>query len=70
MKTADSQTTQPLPASAQRLYHAIRSFERADTEYRRARNADAQPRLNKAGSAFRVAKARLFKAAEEYALHG
>lgn len=40
-------------------------LERADTEFRRARSTGEQPRLQNAGTSFRVAMYRLFKAAKE-----
>jgi hypothetical protein len=44
------------------LEKAVRSFQRADTEYRRAKNADEQPRLSKAGTRYQCAKWRMFEA--------
>ena len=47
------------------LRAAIRSFERADTEMRRAENAGEQPRLQRAGNRWATARYRLFQAAKE-----
>ncbi len=46
----------------ERLRAAAGSFRRADTEYGRAGNAGAQPRLSNAGTSYVIAKHRLFKA--------
>jgi hypothetical protein len=45
-----------------RYREAITSFQRADTEFRRARNAGEQPRLSNAGTRYQCAKWRLFRA--------
>jgi len=45
-----------------RLRKAVRSFQNADTEYRRAKYTGEQPRLNKAGTRYVIAKHRMFKA--------
>jgi hypothetical protein len=50
-------------AGAEELLKAIKRFERADTEYRRAHHSCEQPRLNRAGTAYAIAKTALFKAA-------
>lgn len=42
------------------LMKAVRSFERADTELRRATAVHEQPRLANAGSRYQFAKWRLF----------
>lgn len=39
-----------------------KSFRRADTEYNRAMNTCEQPRLNKAGTRYFIAKIKLFAA--------
>ena len=43
------------------IVKAVRRLERADTEYYRALLAWEQPRLANAGTAYTVAKAKLFK---------
>jgi hypothetical protein len=48
-----------------RLIGALRSFRSADTEFTRASNTGEQPRLNKAGTRYAIAKHRLFRALEE-----
>ena len=48
---------------AQELAKAIRLFESADTELRRAITAGTQPRLSDAGTRYAIAKSRVFKAA-------
>ena len=48
----------------EKLLKKIRTFERADTEYRRACNSGEQPRLMKAGTNYEVAKINLFAAAK------
>lgn len=40
---------------------AVRRLKRADTEMDRAGNVDDPPRLNKAGTAYAMAKISLFK---------
>ena len=42
---------------------AVRSFERADTEFSRAQNTGEQPRLSKAGTRYALAKSRMFHVA-------
>ncbi len=51
--------------SIERLLKAIRSFERADTEFHRASNAAEQPRLSNAGTRYAVSKIRLFSTAKK-----
>lgn len=43
------------------LRDATRRLKRADTELRRAGNADDPERLNRAGTAYAIAKSNLFK---------
>lgn len=47
------------------LLNAVRSFMLANTEFRRAKNAGAQPRLQKAGTRYYLAKRRMFKTFDE-----
>ncbi len=49
----------------ERLRKAIRSFERADTEMRRAEATMEQPRLQRAGDRFAMARYRLFLTAKQ-----
>ena len=49
----------------ERLRTAIRSFERADTEMRRAEATMEQPRLQRAGDRWAMARYRLFLAAKQ-----
>jgi hypothetical protein len=51
------------PNDEDKLRRAIKSFKNADVEYTRAIQADTQPRLNKAGTRYAIAKYRLFKLA-------
>jgi hypothetical protein len=46
----------------ERLLKAIRSFERAAIEYRRACRSGEQPRLSKDGTSYAIMKHRLFMA--------
>lgn len=48
-----------------KLMRAIRSFERADIEYRRAQEALTQPRLSKAGTRYLTTKLALFRLRRE-----
>lgn len=43
------------------MMQALKKFWRADRELYRAENAGEQPRLNKAGTSYAIAKIRLFK---------
>jgi hypothetical protein len=43
---------------------AVKAFRNADIEYRRAKNADEQPRLNRAGTRYACAKFKMFTALE------
>jgi len=45
------------------LRKRIRSFERADVEYGRAKRAEEQPRLSNAGTSYAIAKIHLFRTA-------
>jgi len=45
------------------LLKAIKVLKRAHVEYHRAIEADTQPRLQKAGTIYFIAKAKLFKMA-------
>lgn len=47
------------------LLRLTKAFKRADDEFRRAKNSGTQPRLNKAGTSYAVAKWRLFEYAKE-----
>ncbi len=47
----------------ERLRRAVWRFERADTELRRADNAGEQPRLQKAGNRYAMARIHLFNTA-------
>ena len=49
----------------ERLRAAIRSFERANTELRRAEATMEQPRLQRAGNRFATARYRLFLTAKQ-----
>lgn len=50
-------------ASIDEILKALRRFKRADLEYRRAQQSLEQPRLNKAGTSYYIAKVKLFAAA-------
>ena len=50
----------PVSADMEELKRAIRSFQRADTEFTRATYAGKQPRLNIAGTRYAITKHRLF----------
>ena len=50
----------PVSAEMEELKRAIRSFQRADTEFTRATYAGKQPRLNIAGTRYAITKHRLF----------
>lgn len=47
----------------QYLLKVVRSFQRADTELRRAEASGEQPRLSKAGTRYYMVKHRLFESA-------
>ncbi len=51
------------------LLKAVRSFRRADTEFHRANNTGEQPRLNKAGTRYAIAKIKLFAIAEKMSVN-
>lgn len=52
-------------ATKAEIVKAVKRLERADTEYRRARWAWEQPRLANAGTAYAIAKIKLFKLIKE-----
>jgi hypothetical protein len=60
MKQADDLLDEALAAYAT-LRGAVNRVKRADTEMRRAENSDDAQRLNRAGTAYAVAKIQLFK---------
>ena len=62
-----SETTAGIAAAALALYKAVRSFEAADTELRRADWAGTQPRMQRAGNRHATAKSKMFTAARSYA---
>lgn len=51
-------------ATKAEIEEAVKRLERADTEYRRALFAWEQPRLANAGTAYTIAKSKLFKLIE------
>jgi hypothetical protein len=55
------------PAKLVKLLRAVSRFRTADVEFRRAHNDDNDDgtRLNRAGTAYGIAKIRLFDAADE-----
>ena len=57
-------TPAPSTSTEEALRKAVRSFERADQEFSRASNSGEQPRLSNAGTAYQVAKWKLFEAAK------
>lgn len=48
-----------------RVLKAVRRLERADKEFSRAQDADEQPRLSKAGTAYVLAKWNLYRVAKK-----
>jgi hypothetical protein len=59
--------TPAIYAAAVKLFQAVQSYERAETEVRRADNACTQPRMQKAGNRLFMARIRMSSAARDFA---
>jgi hypothetical protein len=57
----DSEILDELSPAYEAMAKAVRRFKNADTELRRAENAGDPIRLNKAGTAYAIAKINLMK---------